>query len=353
MQEDVGREGVDSRALLATMIRKLPFLFALAAAGAILACILHLLTVFISARDAAYVSETEYYIQFAPGRLEAKDYYNDFTWNDVLSTDLILGRAMELLGDGYDRAQVKSMVTADILSDVRYLTITVRGRDPHQVEQIKDAFCTALEKFGESRDEFASIYKIEDLEIAQEQADYFTWRAALLGAVLFAGTGLFLVCLRFGVGSAFYTKNDIEKAFGIPVYGLAFQNRNAAHDKGTEKVTGRQDQMLAEGLNILLKRHGRIWLLDASCGQEAGRFLQYLQEAFRNTADDFAGIACYGPAQYGKETAVVAVIPFGIHYREKIADELRNAKFHGAVAVGAVLVNVDKSWAGLYYGKAL
>ena len=79
------QQGIDSAAMLVTLITKLPVLLALAVAGAILGSGLHLIITFIQTREPVYVSETEYYIDFAEGRYEAKDYYNDFTWNDVLS----------------------------------------------------------------------------------------------------------------------------------------------------------------------------------------------------------------------------------------------------------------------------
>jgi len=335
-KDKLWQEGVDSGALLATIIIKLPMLLAVAIAGAAICSGLHLFLTFINNRSTVYVSETKYYIQFAEGRYEARDYYNAFTWNDVIATE-ILGRVMELLGDGYEREQVKEMVTADILSDVRYLTVTVKGEDAQQVERIKDALCTALEEFPSYKKEFDSIYQIEDLEIVPEQVNYFAWRAALLGAVLFAGAGFFHVCLRFSVGSAFYTKTDIEKAFGVPVYGMTFAG------EGQSALIKRQKQMLADGIQLLASRNPQLWLLDAFDGQEAEAVLQKLQA-------EYVKIKCYSTSHNDRETAVVLVIPFGVHCREKMADEMRNAQLHGGKIVGALLVNVDNLWAKLYYG---
>ena len=109
------QQGIDSAAMLVTLITKLPVLLALAVAGAILGSGLHLIITFIQTREPVYVSETEYYIDFAEGRYEAKDYYNDFTWNDVLSIDPILGKAMEALGGNYDREQIRLKQFSKIL----------------------------------------------------------------------------------------------------------------------------------------------------------------------------------------------------------------------------------------------
>ncbi len=73
-----------------------------------------------------------------------RDYYNAFTWNDVMGTDLIMDTMLEVLGDTYSRESVKEMITADILSDVRYLTITVQGEDEKKVEAVSSAVQEAL-----------------------------------------------------------------------------------------------------------------------------------------------------------------------------------------------------------------
>ena len=133
------QQGIDSRAMFATYITKLPRLLILAVAGALLGSGLNLFVTLVKTQDVCYVSETEYYIDFADGRYEARDYYNAFTWNEyVLGSDLVLGRAMEYLGSGYDRDQVKEMLRAEMLSDVRYLTIYVRGQEPAQVAEVRE-----------------------------------------------------------------------------------------------------------------------------------------------------------------------------------------------------------------------
>lgn len=232
------RQGIDSKALLVTLIRKLPQILLIALAGAILGSGLRCMFVLYQSGEALFVAETEYYIDFADGRLEAKDYYNDFTWGDVIATDLILGRMMDELGEDYERAAVKQMIYADILSDVRYLTITVKGKDADQVSAISAAFEKAITQFAKSKDEFDEIYKIEDNGTRREQPVWLVWRAALLGAVVFAGIAVFFIVLAFTVGDRFYTKTDVMKFLKQPVLGLLYGNKN--------EQSGLQEQRLIE-----------------------------------------------------------------------------------------------------------
>jgi capsular polysaccharide biosynthesis protein len=329
--------GVDSKALLATIIRKLPVLIGLAVTGAVLGSGLNLLITLAQSQNLKYVSETEYYIEFAEGRYEARDYYNDFTWNDVIGTDLILGRMMELLGTGYDREEVKGMMTADILSDVRYLTVTVKGEDADKVYQVKEALGTALSEFGSRMDEFSSIYKIDDLEITKENISYFGVRAALLGAFVFAFAGLFVIALRFSAGSSFYTKNDISKTLGIPVYGMIFKSN---------KNNKRQEEMLVLNMKMLTNKYSSLFLLDAGEGKYAEKFVMHVNG---NKGIKPQTLKPY-VAGYDEEKPVLAVVPFGVPYREKITDEINNARLRGANVIGAVIVDADVFWNRIYMG---
>lgn len=343
-QETFWQQGVDSRALFATVVRKLPVLVGVAIAGAVVGSSFYLLIFFVKSQNVIYVSETEYYIEFAEGRYEARDYYNAFTWNDAIATDSILGRAMELLGEGYERSEVKTMITADILSDVRYLTITIKGDDAQEVGDVQKALEVALGAFGDEKREFDRIYKIEDLGICEEEVPFFTWRAAFLGTVIFFLTGLFWIVLQFGLGSAFYTKRDVSEALGVPVYGMVFAGKK---DGKLGKFAIRQEKQLSDAMCTLKERYKSLYLLDASGGQKAEAFQQDLEKI---AGADLPEFALYESLkQHDSEAFLVAVIPFGVHYREKIIDAMDNAQLHGGRVLGAVLVDVDKIWARIYY----
>lgn len=336
------RQGIDSKALLVTFIRKLPRLLLVAAAGAIFGSGLYWILVFYaSINHVVYAVETEYYIDFSEGRIDAKDYYNDFTWNDVIATDLILGRMMDELGAGYDREVVGQMLHADILSDVRYLTITVTGSEVQAVSDVNAAFGNAIAVFGVSRDEFDSIERIENNGIKKVEQDWLSWRAAILGMLLFLGVGTFLTILEFMVGDRFYTKTDVIKFLGIKPLGLLCKTEN--------RKNGRQESRLLENLKELLKAHRSICLLDAADGADSEIFMERL----RTLDADFDFDALKSCEKYcaGDDAVILAIVPFEKIYREKITDEINNAIMHGGKIAGAVLTECDRHWVRMYYGK--
>lgn len=341
--ERLTHQGIDSKAMLATYITRLPLFLLLAAVGAALGSGLCLLVAVAGAEGDIFVSETEFYIDFADGRFEARDYYNAFTWNDVIATDLILGEAMKTLGGGYDRDYVRGMVTAEMPSDVRYLTIFVRGEDPSQVAEVKDAVGEALSGFGGNMDEFDSIYKIEDLEIVKEERRYFTWRAAFLGAFVSLGAGVFATAAVFCMGSSFYTKNDIMEILGLPACGITF---GGGRDSALVK---RQLEMLEGNLGRLVSEYKRIAVMDADGGSTAGAFLEYIRQNGIENAAAFVPYDGKTGTGDGVMAAVLVAVPFGRTYREKITDEINYAVMRGAAVAAAVLVQADRNWMNIYY----
>ena len=343
------QEGIDSKALLVCLLRKLPYLLLLGVTGAVLGSGLYLLIAVMTSEGLKYQAETEYYIDFADGRLEAKDHYNDFTWNDVMATDLILGNTMNILGDTYDRNTVKEMITADILSDVRYLTITVEGSDAEIVEEISNATRISIEKFGSSKDEFDSIEQIENNGVQVLKDKLFTWRAALLGAFAGVLVGMFWVVGAFCLGSRFYTKRSIQKCFGIQVFGLLYAKNN--------EVEGSQEMALQLSLQHRMEKAAckqlvMIDVTEGKCAQKCHEELMALYTAEQLGAELFVQsfpISCKEDyAKMREAEGVILAIPFAKSCREAVIEAINQLENQECKILGAILVDVDKKWMKMY-----
>lgn len=346
--DKISQEGIDSKALLVCLIKYIPRLILFALAGAVLGSGLNLIIVSVTElRNLEFVAETKYYIDFAEGRYEARDYYNDFTWNDVVSNDEILGRAMPEInknsGKEQDRARISNMITADILSDVRYLTITVKDHDEELVSIVSSALQKSLEEFSLIKDEFDSIYKVKDSGIQKEEVQFFTWRAAFLGAMLVTLSALFIKIFKFSIGDAFYTKSDIAKYLNIDVYGLLYKKEN--------KAEGIHEKMLMACLNKALLDSDKetIGLLDVS-GSCYESFLNEIKNIDSKNifANKFEFIS---ENNNSKTKNIIVLIPFGKQCRELASDMITCMKQLDYNILGAVLVDADRHWAKLYYGK--
>lgn len=343
------QEGIDSRALLVCFLQKLPYLLLMGVAGAVLGSGLYLLIAVITSKGPVYQAETEYYIDFADGRLEAKDYYNDFTWNDVMATDLILGNTMESLGTSFERNAVKEMITADILSDVRYLTVTVTGSEAETVEKISDATRYSLESFGSRMEEFDSIYQIEDNGVQQQEEALFTWRASLLGALVGVLIAVFWIVSSFSLGSRFYTKHSISCCLGIPVFGLLYGRNNEAE--------GTQEKALQLALRYRMEKASckELVIVDSFGEAYAKKFGDELMALYTEeqlgTALSVQSFPVKDEESFQKirqTEGVLLVIPFAKACRESVVEIMNQLENQECRVLGAVLADVDKRWMKLY-----
>lgn len=350
------REGIDSKALLVCFLQKLPYLLLMGVTGAILGSGLYLLIAVMTSEGTKYQAETEYYIDFAEGRIDAKDYYNDFTWNTVMATDWILGNTMEILGADYDRNEVNTMITADILSDVRYLTITVEGTDAESVTTVSEATKLSLETLisreGEKIDEIDSIEQIRNNGLQQVEEPLFTWRALGLGSFIGVIVGVFLLAFDFCMGSRFYTKQAVSQCLGIPVLGLLYARGNEAD--------GVQERALQLALQYQMKKaeQKKLVIVNGALGNYAQKCHDELTSLYSKEqleteleVQDIPVTCREDFDRLRQAGGVLLAVPFGKLCRESVMEQMNQLENQDCKVLGAVLVDVDKKWMKLYGGK--
>ena len=345
------QEGIDSKALLVCFLRKLPYLLLMGVAGAVLGSGLYLLIAVTTSEGTMYQAETEYYIDFAEGKLAARDHYNAYTWNDVLVKDWILGNSMQILGPSYNKADVKSMITAEMLSDVRYLTIKVAGSDAETVKAVSDAMRVSVETFPsrENIDDFEVIRLIEDNGVQQIKEPLFTWRAMFLGALCGIAIGMFRIAVSFCIGSCYYTKQMIHKSLRIPVFGLLYQNGNESQ--------GVQERGLFLALQHCIEKESckHIVIMDILKNGYAQKCKDALyalySEEFVDLTMDVQGCEVLSKEKYDsirQTDGVILAIPFGRSSREAAIDILCQFENMDCKILGAILADVDQKWLKLY-----
>lgn len=371
-EESYWQEGMDMKKLFLCLLSKLPYIIVTGVTGALLGSGLYLLIAMIENRVPQYQAETEYYIEFAEGRLEAKDYYNDYTWNDVLATDLILGNTMELLGAGYAKDEVKNMITADILSDVRYLTITVSGEDEERVNAVSQATRQSLEAFGSRMAEFSSIYQIEEHTAAAFRKPLFTWRALVFGAICGLAAGVMWFAVWYGLSGAVYTKVEFEKRYGIPMLGILYRRQREAFGRtaqGKKADSHSQETELLLQLSYHTREITSVIFADVSeqklaevCKEQiAALYKNLYKNTEKSKKSEQKNLCIYEVQPYPIHTqeeyealraagGVLLVIPFGKECREKTTDVIDSLRKQNCKIIGAILADADKKWIQSYYG---
>ncbi len=155
---------------------------------------------------------------------EVYQYYNGYTWNDLLDTDPIMDFVMEKL-PGYERDEVIEATTAEILSDIRLLTITVRGGDEKFVREIREAVENGLKEYARDSEELEKIKVLRSSAPERVYWDNRTTAACVTGAVILGLLALLVIGFNYVLDESVYVQEDIEKRFPYKALGILTRNQ--------------------------------------------------------------------------------------------------------------------------------
>lgn len=309
-------EGIDLKLIALLYRKKIWVSIVWGLAGAALAGGLYFLVHVVFAPAREYEGILKIYLTFAEDDDgDAYQYYNGYTWNDLMGTEPILDKIMEALPSGTEREKVRDSITADILSDIRLLTVTVRSHDPAETDNILSAAEDALIRFGQEMKEFEKIEAIGHSHAGLVVIEDETVRAVMAGAVI--GFVLSLLVLAFAcvMDDSVYVPADFEKRYGYPVLGVKFTG---------DEETGREET----------KAH-----IDLVSGNKEN--IIYV---------DTAAVQVRMPADSrNNNTGVIVCIPYGKGNGKLLERWIAEIKLNGNEILGAVITDADIGLYRLYF----
>ena len=223
------RAGIDSRKTALLFVRDLWKVILGAIAGAILGVLLYL-GYHALAVGPEYKAYSEFYLDFAMMENGAAyDYYNGYTWNDLMTTDIIADRTLANLGGKADIAKLEQVTRADIFSDIRLLTVTITDTDMELCKEIQTATENALVSFGEDAKEFEKITLIKTVTPERMITDDRTVQAAILGAIIGFFFSIIVLQFIYTLDDSVMVPSDVAGT-GLEVKGI----RTKAKDEALE-----------------------------------------------------------------------------------------------------------------------
>lgn len=256
------QEGLDVRRVFLLMKKKLWVAAAAAAIGAFVFGGIYLLVHVVFAPAREFQSVSKLYLNF---NCDPEDFnelsYNGYTWNDLMATDPILDYTMEALPEGMDREVVIGATKAEILSDIRLLTITVTASEPEMAAQIMAATQKSLVHLGETDVLFDSIEVYSTKEPRQIVWDNRTVQAAATGAVIGLAAALMALAFCYVLDDSVYIAGDVEKRYGVPVLGIFVDGK-----EGKEQPYG---QEFALNYSYLCREAGKVLLVGLDAEEDA------------------------------------------------------------------------------------
>lgn len=357
---DFMQETLDRKSLWLRARKKLMLLPLGLALGALLGFGIYTGYVKLTHREM-YSEVSKLYIDFAVnGRGDEADYFNGATWTDLLTAHpLLWDRIEEGLSENYAPEElggsyidfVQKTVKAEILSDVRLMTLTVTTpyRDTTQV--ISDIVCDALVSFGNEAKEFDRIeYLSEPGGVRPVLLHDRSRNAALLGGVLGLLAAAAFLHLSLLLDDAVYVPEEAERRYSLPV--LSCTAKKPAGESGAQDLCA-DGAREGSALSYFLEKHGGKAAVVSPLGKEKAEAAVDALPAFGGalTARDA------GDHEALREAGcVIAALPYGVSCGAAF-DRLRSGLAKQDCPVeGLLLQDADEAFLRRYYlikdGKA-
>lgn len=310
-----GKEPLNTRLFVLRLLKKIPVIMLAAILGALLVGGPYFLVKVTFGPAKEYEAVTDFYIDYA---LQADGtphtYINFATWDQLLKDDVFTDRILSYMSEtekesaeaaegegvestaertsaaeemeksaGVTKEELRGYLSATVLSDTRIATTTVTTNDPDLTMKIERALVQAMLAFGEEQKEIAEIRILQEPEEASlVAADVRTFRACMVGAVLFVFAVVLYLCLYYALDEGISVPEIFERRYGIPMLGT---------------IHGKELPVLAEKLSVTAPT-----LLTADKAVDLKQVESALSELGIKAAESYRLEELFGTAGHGGTT---------------------------------------------------
>lgn len=310
--------GMDMKKLTLFFFRKIWLVLAAAVIGAALGGGIYMAASVVPESEREYRAMAKVYLDFAPDETgEAYQAYNGYTWNDLMATDPILDVTMANLPEGYTREEVMAATKAEILSDLRLLTVTITAKDPDRCNAILEATGRSLAARGDAAKEFKQIAVIQETEALLVTADSRTFQAVLVGCAASVFLTIVGMMLYYTLDDRICVASDFKQVTDAPFLGYA----------GAEGVLGEDYE---SSLAYLKEKHGSVYVLSVT---QTGKITEECWQELERAG------------------SVAAVVGYGKVHAVYFAYLLERLRLRGCEPAGVAVADADGKFLRRYYGR--
>lgn len=217
-----GKEPLDMRLLVLRFLRKSPLILLAALLGAVCIGGPYFLRKVTFGPAKEYEAVTDFYIDYAVQESgEEYTYFNQTTWTQLITDDVFTDKILtHMSGIKPSKQELREYLYATMLSDTRIVTTTVTTNDPELTMKIEKALLRAMEDFGGEQKEIAGVRILQEpTEASPVIADARTFRACMLGAVIFVSVTVFYLLIYFVLDEGIHIPAAFERRYGVPMLG--------------------------------------------------------------------------------------------------------------------------------------
>lgn len=331
-------EGMDMKKFVLCFLQKSWLFLVAAVTGAVIGSVVYMAAHNLPESEREYQAMSKVYLDFAPDETgEIYQQYNGYTWNDLMATDPYMEPMLEELSEDYTREEVSAAVKAEILSDLRLLTVTVTTHDADRCNAILGAAGRVLEMRGDTDKEFREIRVIQTTEAERVTADDRTVQAAFVGLVLAVVLTLIGMLLIYVLDDRIFVAGDLKRVTDIPFLGYA-------------GAAGSLGQDYERNVDFLRQRLGTVTVLEVTQNTEPELKQSAALQGKAGTAQTEGATAWQEAC--GLENGIVHV-PYGCVHAAYLSYVIEQLKVRGCSLAGVAVSGADDKFLGRYYGRSV
>lgn len=245
---EYSREPVDYRLLWLRLIRKAWIIPLAVLVGAALAAACHFYARTVARGGRTYQAESIFYIDFAEdAQGQEYDYYNYFTWGEVIHTDFFMDFVYEKMGGELSEDEILSYITATVDSDVRYLYVRCDTHSPELSVRLASIMEEIVPRFADTRKEISTIEVAKSGDHAKDSSKLRIGNACFLGAGLGLGLSVFGILVVLITDTALYLPSSLERRYHITCLGAPFMPEFAPNWRHVLKDAARIAKVFVDG----------------------------------------------------------------------------------------------------------
>ena len=370
--QDYNKQGMDLKRLMLRMQGKIWLLLLLIVLGAGIGGVSYQVARAMR-MPITYEAVSKLYISFGVDESgEIYQYYNGYTWNELLDTDPIISKIEENLPAGYTREQVIEATEGTILSDIRLLTVTVQGSDEKSVREIQAAVELGLENYAQESEELKRIDTIRTQEPERVYWDDKTVTACVTGAVILTVVGVIVLALIYVMDDAVYVQADIEKRYPYKALGMMMESQKGLQpyareltanityllgdnrkfalidtDNHIDLRAGELERLLNAGENEFIGGDGEMGGLTWTMPKEEGAQKEDAYEALPLNESTVTGEDCAQIRQLG---GAILLLPYGVDVTKKTERIISLLNNQDCKILGIIVTQADEDFLSRYYG---
>ena len=256
-------------------------------------------------------------------------------------------QALEEVGVDVIKDESKINVKGDIISNERFLLVTINETDKELVEKLTDAFIKSLESYPtyNASKAFESIVCTSKSDVYLEKTDNRIAVAIIFGAILAAVLAFLAILLIDAVDEAIYVPEECEKRYGIRVLGTIFQG-NEACDLLRGELAKLYDKCVADKENIVL--------ISSDAADNASFSEKDLESVKKTLGSDYdeklSKIKAISASDIGAAEGAILAVPYGKKNAAMTEHLISQLKKIECPVLGIVFTRADLKFIKRYYG---